>query len=36
VSSGRERLNVVGQRVVAPLERGERLGRFQQHQPGAR
>ena len=23
---GRERLHVVGQRVVAPLERGERLG----------
>ena len=32
----RERLDVVGQRVVAALEQRARLGGAQQHQPGAR
>ena len=32
----RQRLHVVGQRVVAALERGERLRGAEQHQPGAR
>ena len=33
---GRERLDVVGEDVVAPLERRQRLGCAKEHQPGAR